>query len=176
MMNWHYNYMVDDMKGNLQYKIFFAFLIFIFVISMLLIFFINSKEKVLCTMENENIICSNVDNVNLRGVKLHDVKNKTIYIYDKGLFDSNVNYYSYVTSKTEIKTLNEIINDANRVNSGNNKIKIMKIDQESKYIIANDWDDNYTKDTINIDGDIIFISDSDIDNFDNFYGAILRKY
>lgn len=168
--------MVNEMKDNSKRNIFFVFLILVVLIIIMSVFFFKNKLPVLCTIENENIICGDVVDVNLNSAKLYDIKNKKIYIYDEDLFNSDVKYYSYVTSKTEIKTLNEIINDANRVNSGNNKVKIMKIDQESKYIIANDWDDNYTRDTINIDGEIVFISDSDIINFNYFYGEVFRKY
>lgn len=164
------------MKGNLKYKVFFMIFISALVVLMVFMFFYQKKTKVLCIMENSIVVCNNVDSVNVKGVKLHDIKNKAVYVYDLDLFNSNVRYYSYVTSKTETNTLNEIINSANKVNSGYNKIEIMKIDQESKYIITNDWDDNYTKDTIDIDGDIIFISDSDNSSFENFYGEVLRKY
>lgn len=168
--------MVNGMKGNSKRNVFFVCLTLVILTIITLVFFFKNKSLVLCSIKNESVICGDVVDVNLNGVKLYDITNKKIYIYDEDLFNSDVRYYSYVTSKKEIKTLSEIINDANRVNPGNNKIKIMKIDKESKYIIANDWDDNYTRDTINIDGEIVFISDSDVGKFDYFYGEVFRKY
>lgn len=109
-------------------------------------------------------------------MKISLIKDYNVYIYDDGLFNKEVMYTNYVNSDGYVSSLNEIELSANELNSGDNKIKIKKIDPSLGYELINDLDNNYTDKTVDIDGRVIFLSDSDKRGFDNFYSKVVGRF
>ncbi len=109
-------------------------------------------------------------------MKVSPIKDYNVYIYDDRFFNKKVMYTNYVNSDSYVSSLNEIELSANKPSSGDNKVKIKKIDPSLGYELINDLDDNYTDETVDIDGRILFLSDSDKRDFDDFYSKVISKY
>lgn len=169
-----------SMKGKLRYSAMFitsalALGIFLFLIHKNDDTY-NKGKYILCTMESDGLICVPSDRNTISGMKVSLIKDYNVYIYDDRLFNKEVIYTNYVNSDGYVSSLNEIELSANKPSSGDNKVKIKKIDPSLGYEVINDLDDNYTDKTVDIDGRIIFLSDSDKRDFDNFYSKVISKY
>ncbi len=168
------------MKGKLRYSAIFITSSLALGIFLFLIYrnddAYNKSKCILCTMEPDGLICTSSDRNTISGMKVSLIKDYNVYIYDDRLFNKEVMYTNYINSDGYVSSLNEIELNANKPSSGDNKVKIKKIDPSLGYELINDLDDNYTDRTVDIDGRIIFLSDSDKRDFDDFYNKVINKY
>lgn len=169
-----------SMKDKLRYSAIFVTSALVLGILLFLIYrnddAYNKGKYILCTIESDGLICSPSDRNTISGMKVSLIRDYNIYIYDERLFNKEVMYTNYVNSDSYVSSLNEIELSANKPSSGDNKVKIKKIDPSLGYELINDLDDNYTDKTVDIDGRIIFLSDSDKRDFDDFYNKVIGKY
>ncbi len=169
-----------SMKGKLRYSAMFITSALALGIFLFLIYSnddaCNKGKYILCTIESDGLICTSSDRNTISGMKISLIKDYNVYIYDDGLFNKEVMYTNYVNSDGYVSSLNEIELSANELNSGDNKIKIKKIDPSLGYELINDLDNNYTDKTVDIDGRVIFLSDSDKRGFDNFYSKVVGRF
>lgn len=169
-----------SMKGKLRYSAMFITSVLALGIFLFLNYrnddVCNNSKYILCTMKSDSLICSPSDRNAISGMKVSPIKDYNVYIYDDRLFNKEVMYTNYVNSDSYVSSLNEIELSANKPGSGDNKIKIKRIDPSLGYELINDLDDNYTDKTVDIDGRIIFLSDSDKRDFDDFYSKVVGKY
>lgn len=119
-----------SMKGKLRYSAMFITSVLALSIFWFLIYrndeACNKNKYILCTVESDGLICTSSGRNTISGMKVSLIKDYNVYIYDDRLFNKGVMYTNYFNSDGYVSSLNKIELSANKLSSGDNKVKIKK--------------------------------------------------